>query len=86
MYLNMDKKEELNLLDEPLHYIDGMVKSEKEENEARMKLLERKVNELHNMIVLLQDRITSLERSNYRSARGPSFLTGDPFMFPPEQG
>jgi hypothetical protein len=51
-----------------------------------MKLLERKVNELHNMIVLLQERITYLERSNYRNARGPSFFTGDPFIFPPEQG
>jgi len=82
----MDKKEEIDLLDEPLHYIDGAIKSEKEETEARMKLLERKVNELHNMIVLLQDRIASLERTNYRNVRGPSFLTGDPFMFPPEQG
>jgi hypothetical protein len=82
----MDKKEENNFLDEPIHYIDGIVKSEKEETEARMKLLERKVNELHNMIVLLQERITYLERSNYRNARGPSFFTGDPFIFPPEQG
>lgn len=82
----MDKKEENNFLDEPLHYIDGAIKSEKEEHEARIKLLERKVNELHNMISLLQDRITLLERANYNTMRGPSFFTGDPFIFPPEQG
>lgn len=82
----MDKKEENDFLNEPLHYIDGVIKSEKQENEAKFKLLERKVNELHNIITLLQDRIASLERTNYRNARGPSFFTGDPFIFPPEQG
>jgi hypothetical protein len=62
------------------------VKSEEDEMKLKIHLLERKVEELTNMMVLLQERITSLERTNYRSMRGPSFLTGDPFMFPPEQG
>lgn len=82
----MDKNKDDNLLGVRLCSINGKPKSETEEHNARIHLLERKVDELHNMIVLLQDRITSLERSNYRYSRTPSFLTGDPFMFPPEQG
>jgi hypothetical protein len=60
--------------------------SEEDSLQLKIHLLERKVEELSSMMVILQDRITSLERSNYRYARTPSFLTGDPFMFPPEQG
>lgn len=63
--------------------IGGRPKSEKEENDVKIKLLERKVDELHNMIVLLQERITTLEGERYRFSRTPSFLTGDPFVFPP---
>lgn len=69
----MDKKEENVFLTE-------------KENDIRFKLLERQISELNNTIVILQERITSLERSNYRYSRTPSFLTGDPFMFLPEQG
>lgn len=63
--------------------INGKPKSEKEENDVRFKLLERKVDELHNIITILQERITTLENERYRFSRTPSFLTGDPFVFPP---
>lgn len=80
----MDKEEkDINGL--RLCSINGKPKSETEENNTRIHLLERKVDELYNMIILLQERITTLEREKYRFSRTPSFLTGDPFMFPPPE-
>jgi hypothetical protein len=66
--------------------IGGKPKSEQEANDRRFHLLERKIEELSNTIIILQERITTLERERYRFSRTPSFLTGDPFIFPPEQG
>lgn len=59
---------------------------EQEVNDRRFQLLERKIEELSNTIIILQERITTFERERYRFSRTPSFLTGDPFVFPPEQG
>lgn len=79
----MDKnKEESFIKSYPINHST----SEEDTLKVKIHLLERKVEELSNMMVLLQDRITYLERSNYRYSRTPSFLMGDPFMFPPEQG
>jgi hypothetical protein len=65
--------------------INSKPKSEKEENNARFNFLERKVDELNNIIILLQERVNTLERERHRFSRTPSFLTGDPFIFPPPE-
>jgi hypothetical protein len=49
--------------------------------------LERTVQQLMEKIIVLEERIKVIERNTYqRYSRGPSFFTGDPYIFPPEQG
>ena len=51
-----------------------------------IEILKRTIEQLSHKIIILEERIITLEHEKYRHARGPSFLIGDPFMFPPEQG
>ena len=55
--------------------IGGVPKSEIELNNRRFHLLERKIDELSNIIINLQKRLLTLE------SRSQS--TDDPFMYPP---
>lgn len=49
--------------------------------------LERTVQQLMEKIAVLEERIRVMERNTYqRYSRAPSFFTGDPYIFPPEQG
>lgn len=56
-------------------------------SEVKIQRLEKMIEDLSHKIVILEERIMTLEREKYsRFSRTPSFLTGDPFMFPPESG
>ena len=56
-------------------------------SDIKIQRLEKLIENLSHKIILLEERIMTLEREKYtRFSRTPSFLTGDPFMFPPEQG
>jgi len=57
--------------------VDGKHKSE-EENERKNYLLETKFEEQSQRIIMLEQRIVSLEIERHRFSRTPSFLTGDP--------
>lgn len=52
----------------------------------KIKILEHTVEQLVHKITILEERIRIMEYDRYRHARTPSFLTGDPFVFPPNQG
>lgn len=54
--------------------------------EVKIVILERTIEELTQKLIILEERISSLEREKYRYSRTPSFLIGDPFTFPPEHG
>jgi hypothetical protein len=49
--------------------IYGRPKSNQEANEIKLKLLERRTDELMNMIVILQERIISLEKNVFPSEK-----------------
>lgn len=51
-----------------------------------IEILKITIEQLKHKIIILEERIIKLEREKYRHARGPSFLIGDPFTFPPEYG
>ena len=56
-------------------------------SEVKIKRLEKMIEDLSHKIVILEERVMTLEREKYnRFSRTPSFLTGDPFVFPPEMG
>jgi hypothetical protein len=58
-----------------------------ESSNVKIERLETIIENLSHKMVILEQRIMTLEREKYsRFSRTPSFLTGDPFMFPPESG
>lgn len=58
-----------------------------ESSNVKIERLETIIENLSHKIIILEERIMTLEREKYsRFSRTPSFLTGDPFMFPPESG
>lgn len=58
-----------------------------ESTDVKIERLETMIENLSHKVIVLEERIMTLEREKYsRFSRTPSFLTGDPFMFPPESG
>lgn len=58
-----------------------------ESSNVKIERLEKIIESLSHKIIVLEERIMTLENEKYsRFSRTPSFLTGDPFMFPPESG
>jgi hypothetical protein len=50
-----------------------------------IEILERTIEQLTQKLIILEERISFLEREKYRHERGPSFLIGVPYTFLPEQ-
>jgi len=65
-------------------YLSILTSMDKNSNE--IEILKRTIEQLGHKIIILEERVVTLEREKYRTARSPSFLIGDPFTFLPEQG
>ena len=66
---------------------DNMLFESSDSSAIKIQRLEKLIEDLSHKIVILEKRIMTLEREKYtRFSRTPSFLTGDPFIFPPEMG
>lgn len=47
-----------------------------------IEILKRTIEQLSNKVIILEERIITLEHEKYRHVRSPSFLIGDTFMLP----
>lgn len=49
-----------------------------------IEILKRTIEQLSNKVIILEERIITLEHEKYRHVCSPSFLIGDTFMLPRE--